>query len=60
MIIDKDTIYTSSELAKILKLEGRTAQLKLINWEIKAKNIGTEKKKIFRIQWKDILDYLNK
>ena len=60
MNIENNLTYTVDELVTILKVGKRTVQKMLNDWVIKAKNIGTDTRAIYRVQWKDILDYLNK
>jgi hypothetical protein len=60
MNIENHLTYTIDDLVIILKLGKRTLQKKITRWDIKAKNVGTNIRAVYRVLWKDILDYLNK
>ncbi len=58
--IKKDEWYNLPEIALMLWLHHSTLTRKCHNKSIKSVNIWTEKKATFRVQWKELLNYLNK
>jgi len=57
-MIEKDKFYDVKEAGYLLWMSSAAVKNKCHKWHIKSWNIWTEMRKIFRIEWKDLLSFL--
>lgn len=58
IMVNPTHYYTAKQAGEFMQMHGHTVRTKCRSGDIKAKNIGTEKRKQWRIHWEDIINFL--